>query len=59
MIKLKLRKNNYSNHVICERVHNAYSIVKTTPDLVFFFYLTHTHTHTHKLVKNIFIEKKT
>jgi hypothetical protein len=58
MIKLKLRKNNYSNHVICERVHNAYSIVKTTPDLVFFF-ISHTHTHTHKLVKNIFIEKKT
>jgi hypothetical protein len=46
MIKLKLRKNNYSNHVICERVHNAYSIVKTTPDLVFFF-ISHTHTHTH------------
>jgi len=57
MIKLKLRKNNYSNHVICERVHNAYSIVKTTPDLVFFFFISHTHTH--KLVKNIFIEKKT
>jgi hypothetical protein len=57
MIKLKLRKNNYSNHVICERVHNAYSIVKTTPDLVFFF-ISHTHTHTHTNLSKIYLLKK-
>jgi hypothetical protein len=41
--------------VICERVHNAYSIVKTTPDLVFFF-LSHTHTHTN--LSKIYLLKK-